>query len=74
MSPPVYRSSYMQNKKASLYGNNVRGVRKLGTHLPRIASGDGDEDWEEKPTKKEERPYQRARRARDIDVPDRDLS
>ncbi|KAF9221951.1 ras GTPase-activating protein [Gyrodon lividus] len=45
MSPTPYRSSYMVNKKASTYGQ-IRG-RRLGRHLPRIASGDGDENWEE---------------------------
>lgn len=33
------------NKKVSTYGQ--LGGRKLGRHLPRIASGDGDENWEE---------------------------
>ncbi|KAK7061814.1 ras GTPase-activating-like protein rng2 [Favolaschia claudopus] len=47
MSPPPYRSSYMANRnnKASTYGDHlVVGGRKLGRHLPRIASGDGDEE------------------------------
>ncbi|KIJ20004.1 hypothetical protein PAXINDRAFT_166178 [Paxillus involutus ATCC 200175] len=46
MSPTPYRSSYMANKRASMYGQI--GGRKLGRHLPRIASGDGDENWEER--------------------------
>lgn len=48
MTPTPYRSSYMSNKKSSAYGNDL-GVsrRKLGRHLPRIASGDGDEKWDE---------------------------
>ncbi|KAI6035361.1 ras GTPase-activating protein [Pisolithus orientalis] len=46
MSPPPYRSSYMINKKASTYGP-LGGRRKLGRHLPRIASGDVDENLEE---------------------------
>lgn len=41
MSPTPYKSSYMANKKASTYGQI--GARKLGRHLPRIASGDGDD-------------------------------
>ncbi|KAI6047200.1 ras GTPase-activating protein [Pisolithus marmoratus] len=45
MSPPPYRSSYMMNKKALTYGP-LGGRRKLGQHLPRIASGDADEHWE----------------------------
>jgi len=47
MSPAVYRSSYMSNKK---YGDNLSSGRRLGRHLPRIASGDSEE-----PTKMEER-------------------
>ncbi|KAF4602416.1 hypothetical protein EYR40_005623 [Pleurotus pulmonarius] len=46
MSPAPYRSSYVA-KKASLYGSNLGTGRKLGRHLPRIASGDGDEHWQE---------------------------
>ncbi|KAG6336614.1 hypothetical protein ID866_2490, partial [Astraeus odoratus] len=45
MSPTPYRSSYMLNKKTSMYGQ--LGGRRLGRHLPRIASGDGDENWED---------------------------
>lgn len=41
MSPTPYKSSYMANKKASTYGQI--GTRRLGRHLPRIASGDGDD-------------------------------
>ena len=41
MSPTPYKSSYMTNKKASTYGQI--GARRLGRHLPRIASGDGDD-------------------------------
>lgn len=44
MTPQPYRSSYM-NKKASRYGNHLGAGRKLGKHLPRIASGDAPEDW-----------------------------
>lgn len=48
MSPTPFRSSYMSNKKSSAYGNNLGvGRHKLGRHLPRIASGDGDENWED---------------------------
>ncbi|KAK2466197.1 hypothetical protein APHAL10511_001839 [Amanita phalloides] len=44
MFPAPYRSSYMSSKKAGTYGENlVKGDRKLGRHLPRIASGDGEE-------------------------------
>lgn len=42
MSPSPYRSSYMQNKKS--YGDTLRPGRKLGNHLPRIASGDGQDE------------------------------
>lgn len=44
MSPTPYRSSYMSSKKT--YGSNLTAGRKLGRHLPRIASGDGEEHSE----------------------------
>jgi len=44
MSPRVYRSSYMANKKGS-YGETLTTGRRLGRHLPRIASGDANDDW-----------------------------
>ena len=44
MSPRVYRSSYMANKKAS-YGESLTTGRRFGRHLPRIASGDANDDW-----------------------------
>ncbi|KAJ6485015.1 ras GTPase-activating protein [Mycena vitilis] len=46
MSPPPYRSSSsLANRgKASTYGDHLVVGRKLGRHLPRIASGDGDEE------------------------------
>ncbi|KAF8195779.1 hypothetical protein K438DRAFT_1968278 [Mycena galopus ATCC 62051] len=48
MSPPAYRSSYMNRNKASSYGDHLGvGGRRLGRHLPRIASGDGDEERDE---------------------------
>ena len=40
-----YKSPYMTSKKASTYGENLVIGRKLGQHLPRIASGDADDDW-----------------------------
>lgn len=46
MSPSPYRSSYM-SKKASTYGDDLSVGPRTGRHLPRIASGDGGEDWEE---------------------------
>ncbi|THH19788.1 hypothetical protein EW146_g1464 [Bondarzewia mesenterica] len=46
-SPAPYRSSYLSSKKASTYGENLIVGRKLGRHLPRIASGDADDDWVE---------------------------
>ncbi len=45
MHPTPYKSSYMSNKKASTYGNDLIVGQKLGRHLPRIASGDADDDW-----------------------------
>lgn len=43
MAPTVYRSSYMSSKRSSMYGDNLGSGRKLGRHLPRIASGDSEE-------------------------------
>ena len=43
MSPRVYRSSYMANKKGS-YGESFTTGRRFGRHLPRIASGDASDD------------------------------
>ncbi|KAG6854797.1 hypothetical protein C0991_001224 [Blastosporella zonata] len=42
MSPSLYRSSYMSSKKAN-YGDSLGSGRRLGRHLPRIASGDAEE-------------------------------
>ncbi|KAI0080889.1 hypothetical protein K474DRAFT_1589057 [Panus rudis PR-1116 ss-1] len=36
------------NKKASTYGDSLTAGRRLGRHLPRIASGDGPEEEPEK--------------------------
>ena len=44
MSPRVYRSSYMANKKGT-YGESLTSGRRFGRHLPRIASGDANDDW-----------------------------
>jgi len=65
MSPTPYRSSYMsnKNKKASSYGENLSAGRKLGKHLPRIASGDGDDDWVEE--RKEDLDRRRRRETRE---------
>lgn len=77
MSPPTYRSSYMMKKKASLYGDNLTAGRRLGNHLPRIASGDGDETWQEERREEERREekertqaLRKGRRTRDIDMDD----
>ncbi|KAG6880043.1 hypothetical protein C0992_007360 [Termitomyces sp. T32_za158] len=45
ITTPVYRSSYMANKKAT-YGDALGSGRRLGRHLPRIASGDAEEPLE----------------------------
>jgi Ras GTPase-activating-like protein IQGAP2/3 len=45
MRPTPYRSSYMGSKKASTYGKDLIVGQRLGHHLPRIASGDADDDW-----------------------------
>ncbi|KDR83761.1 hypothetical protein GALMADRAFT_236120 [Galerina marginata CBS 339.88] len=76
MHPAPYRSSYMSKKKAESYGEmlSLTGKRKLGNHLPRIASGDGDDSWvgEPGPSKKSEdlteRRLQRMRRLRNNEV------
>lgn len=76
MFPTPYRSSYMANKKADSYSEalSVSGKRKLGNHLPRIASGDADETWVDRskpvPKTSEDPPTRRARmlRKRDINV------
>jgi Ras GTPase-activating-like protein IQGAP2/3 len=51
MNPTPYRSSYMASRKADSYVEalSATGKPKLGRHLPRIASGDADETWEEDP-------------------------
>ena len=53
MTPTPYRSSYLANKKSGTYGSMVVG-RKLGRHLPRIASGDGN-DYEDMDTSEEQK-------------------
>ena len=45
MHPIPYKSPYMSRKKASTYGENLIVGKKFGRHLPRIASGDADDDW-----------------------------
>ncbi|KZT24523.1 ras GTPase-activating protein [Neolentinus lepideus HHB14362 ss-1] len=62
MNPPTYRSPHM-NKK---YGSGLTAGRRLGRHLPRIASGDADDDWEEqRPEDKPADPEPRTLRAGD---------
>ncbi|PPQ77741.1 hypothetical protein CVT25_011176 [Psilocybe cyanescens] len=72
MHPTPYRSSYMANKKADSYSEvlSVTGKRKLGNHLPRIASGDADDSWvdETQPKKAENPPDRRTRRLHNRDV------
>ena len=57
MHPTPYRSSYLASKKSGSYGDvlSAGSRRKLGNHLPRIASGDGDDSWAagESPVKKD---------------------
>ena len=47
MHPTPYRSSYLASKKSGSYGEalSAGSRRKLGNHLPRIVSGDGDDSW-----------------------------
>jgi Ras GTPase-activating-like protein IQGAP2/3 len=58
----------MSRKKASTYGDQLTPSRKWGRHLPRIASGDGSDDWEQERKKEEQkvesRWEKRLRRAR----------
>lgn len=42
MSPAPYRSSYMNKKRLP---EHMLAGRRLGRHLPRIASGDAPDDW-----------------------------
>jgi Ras GTPase-activating-like protein IQGAP2/3 len=45
--PTEYKSSFMlQRRSAKKYGDSLSSGRKLGNHMPRIASGDGNEDFE----------------------------
>ncbi|KAF7301657.1 RAS GTPase-activating protein [Mycena indigotica] len=75
MSPPSYRSSYMNRSKASTYGDHLVVGRKLGRHLPRIASGDGEEDRDRvmENQERESRESRRVARLRrhevDFDIP-----
>ncbi|KAJ7179155.1 ras GTPase-activating protein [Mycena filopes] len=66
---PADSSSYMSTRsKASTYGDHLGvGGRKLGRHLPRIASGDGDEERGQviEQQQKESRESRRAARLRD---------
>lgn len=63
----------MSNKKASTYGDNLIVGRKLGRHLPRIASGDGDDALEEPEdtefTRREKREARLRDRYHDSDPP-----
>ncbi|KAJ6613476.1 hypothetical protein B0H10DRAFT_1805473, partial [Mycena sp. CBHHK59/15] len=72
MSPPPYRSSYMANRssKASTYGDHLVVGRKLGKHLPRIASGDGDDERGQVEHREPREVKTRAARLRDRDHDD----
>ncbi|KAF9534346.1 IQ domain-containing protein-containing RasGAP [Crepidotus variabilis] len=59
MFPAPYRSSYMSSRKAGTFDSLSAGGdrrRRLGSHLPRIASGDGDESW---PNAEKENPHKK---------------
>ena len=47
MHPTPYRSSYLASKKSGSYSEALSAgpPRRLGNHLPRIASGDGNDSW-----------------------------
>lgn len=63
MAPKPYASSYM-NKKAAKYGESLTSGRRFGRHLPRIASGDGPEDFIEERTPEPESPTKSPRTPR----------
>jgi len=60
----------MASKKASSYGENLVVGRKLGRHLPRIASGDGDDTWEAENVVEEKQNLHenRDRRTREVEL------
>ncbi|KAK7470669.1 iqgap-related protein [Stygiomarasmius scandens] len=60
---PYYKSSYL-NDKVSKYGPNLTAGRRLGNHLPRIASGDREDEVKEEIKKEEvkDTPMKRAER------------
>ncbi|KAG8842212.1 hypothetical protein FRB96_005929 [Tulasnella sp. 330] len=62
-TPTSFRSSYKSTKQRGAYPMSLGTApgRKLGRHMPRIASGDGNEDWEEEKRKEEEKEEQEAR-------------
>jgi Ras GTPase-activating-like protein IQGAP2/3 len=47
MHPTPYRSPYLASKKSGSYREalSAGSRRRLGNHLPRIVSGDGDDSW-----------------------------
>lgn len=55
MSPKPYRSSYM-NQRATRLPEHLTAGRKLGRHLPRIASGEVNDEFEGNQKEDEERP------------------
>lgn len=48
----------MSSKKASTYGENLIIGRRMGRHLPRIASGDGDENENDSNLVEEQKHFQ----------------
>ncbi|KAG8965048.1 hypothetical protein FRC03_001003 [Tulasnella sp. 419] len=64
-STGLYRSTYMAARRGA-YPDNLGpgGRRKLGRHLPRIASGDGNEDFEEEKRQEEKRREQEEKERR----------
>lgn len=76
MSPSPYRSSYMSSKKSSTYGDGLIVGRRLGRHLPRIASGDGEDNRETVEKRADEPPSRQGMRENrirdwdlDVDIP-----
>lgn len=63
MSPPQYRSSYAAKK----YGEGLGAGRKLGNHLPRIASGEAEDYADPKPPEISSRRERRERMHRNVE-------
>lgn len=61
MSPTPFRSSFMNNRKSNTYGPNFGSGSRLGRHLPRIASGDGNDMPDNTHSKEDQEEGERAK-------------